>query len=87
MRQLCTESPCPYSGRSVRPSDAIPACLTYQSGSWLTTPGRAGALPAGASERGSRRQVGVARQGVISGVTEQKSAEAILAAASREDVR
>ncbi len=87
MRQLCTESPCPYSGRSVRPGDALPACSTYQSGFWLTTPGRAGVLPAGASERGSRRQVCVARQGVIPGVIEQKSAEAILAVASREDTR
>lgn len=70
--RLCTESSCSYSGGSVRRGDAWRVQQGNQSGAWLTKPGRVGALPAGASERGSDRHAGKARRGAILGVIGQR---------------
>ena len=79
MRQLCIESPCSYSGRSVRQSDVFPDRVDNQSGHWLTKPRRIGLLLPGANEQDSKRQGETAHLRVISDVIEQKSAEAIVA--------
>lgn len=87
MRQLCTESLCSYSGRSVRRSDVLLERIDNQSGIWLTKPGRIGGLSPNTSETDSKRQVDIARLGVILDVIEQKSAEAIVAGYPRTGIQ
>lgn len=50
MRRLCTESSCPYSGRSVRPRDVLCDEQYNQIGHWLNKPRRIGPPSADVSE-------------------------------------
>ena len=80
MLRLCSDSSRPYPGRSAQLASDLPACGNDQSGNWYIKPGRIDMLSVGTSEGGSSDQSrGTAHLGVIPGVTEQKSAEAIVA--------
>ncbi len=76
MRRLCTDSPCPYSGRSVRPA----AGSGYGSRTEVQ-----GESPGATT--GPYRPPSAARPAATRGVTGQKSAEAVVAEASRRDFR
>ena len=69
MRRLCTESPCPYSGRSARPAAGD------GHGSRTEGYGESRGIATG-----PYRRLATARRAATHGVTGQKSAEAIVAA-------
>lgn len=87
MRQLCIESSCPYSGRSVRHGGLFPDRIDNQSGHWSTKPWRIGLLLPDANEQDSKRQREAAHLGAIPDVIGQKSAEAIVAGRFQRDFR
>ena len=79
MRRLCTESPCPYSGRSVRRCAVMLGRPYTSRTTGSPSPGVPWSCRAVRAKQAAGRTTHSARRRVIADVIEQKSAEAIVA--------
>ena len=81
MRRLCADTSRSYLGRSVGRSDVELNRKSRTGGTGIPRPWRCGELSATSERTGNKRGSDIARREGISGVTGQKSAEAIVVAA------